>query len=360
MRRNGYLIGLLVLLFLLSPVYAADKIFTVVIDPGHGGKDPGAVGSRASEKTINLAVALKLGALITANHKDVNVIYTRKTDVFVDLMERAEIANRNKADLFISIHTNSAENKSSVQGTETFTLGLAETAMNLEVAKRENAAILMEDNYLQRYGGFDPNTTESYIIFEFLQNQYMEHSVIFASEIQKAFATSKRVNRGVSQSGFLVLKYTSMPSAYVELGFISNKDEEKYLRSAEGQNQLARSIYNAFKSYLNKFGAKQTASTSGSTSTPAVQPTTSISTNNNNSAGQIVYKVQILSTDKQLPANSPSLKGYKADWYKDGNLYKYTYGESTELKTIQQIQKQVSKDFKDAFIIRMRDGKRLN
>jgi len=348
MKKNGRLISILFFLFLLIPGFAADPVFTVVIDAGHGGKDPGAVGSIVREKVINLAVAQKLGALISSNHKDVNVIYTRRTDVFLDLSERAEIANRNKADLFISIHTNSLDNRrSNVRGAETYTLGLAKTEENLEVAIRENAVILEEDNYLQRYGGFDPNSTESYIMFEFMQNMNMEHSVALASDIQKAFTSAKRVNRGVRQAGFMVLWLTSMPGVLVELGFISNKDEEKYLNSAEGQNQFARSIYTAFKKYKEQYGPKP-GITASNTNTAV------------SSVGTIVYKVQILSTDKQLPANSPSLKGYKADWYREGNLYKYTYGESTDLATIQSIQQQITKDFRDAFVIKTRDGKRVN
>ena len=358
MIKNVWLIGVLAFFFLTTPVHATEKVFIVVIDPGHGGKDPGAVGSKASEKTINLAVATKLGALIKANHPDVKVIYTRETDKFVELEERADIANRNKADLFISIHTNSVKNKSAVKGAETYTLGLAETAENLEVAMMENAVILMEDNYLQRYGGFDPHSTESYIIFEFLQNKNMEQSVVLASEIQKAFTASKRVNRGVRQAGLIVLKLTGMPSVLVELGFLSNKDEEQYLLSTAGQNQFANSIYTAFKKFKANHTPKQEIATTKTT--PPAPQTSPISSTTNNKEGKIVYKVQILATDKQLPANAPSLKGYKADWYKDGNLYKYTYGESSDLQAIQTMRKNISKDFKDAFIIRMKDGKRLN
>ena len=367
MIKNGWLIGVVSFLFLMTSVHAQEKTFTVVIDPGHGGKHPGAKGSLVNEKTITLAVALKLGQLINANHKDVNVIYTRKTDVSVDLSERADIANRNKADLFISIHANAPKNRSqvNVQGAETFTLGLAETEENFEVAVMENSVILMEDNYLQRYGGFDPNSSESYIMFEFVQNKNMEQSVEFASEVQKAFAAAKRVNRGVKQAGFLVLRAISMPGVLIELGFMTNKQEEQYMRSTEGQNQLAKSIYTAFKKYkeANTHKPGVTASTTSPiSSTSPISPissTSPASPTTNSTEGKIVYKVQILTSDKQLPANSPFLKGYKAEWYKDGSLYKYTYGESTDLKTIQTIQKEVSKDFKDAFIIRMKDGRRL-
>ena len=162
----------------------------------------------------------------------------------MELSERANIANRNKADLFISIHTNSLKKKNaSVKGAETYTLGLAKTQENLEVAMLENSVILLEENYRQRYEGFDPNSSESYIIFEFMQNKHMEQSVSFASEIQKEFVAARRVNRGVRQAGFLVLKATSMPSVLIELGFISNHEEERYMRSTEGQNRLARAIY---------------------------------------------------------------------------------------------------------------------
>jgi N-acetylmuramoyl-L-alanine amidase len=209
-------------------LYAQEKAFTVVIDAGHGGHDAGAMGSIINEKEINLAVALKLGNLISENLNDVKVVFTRKTDRFIELDERANIANRNKANLFISIHTNSLEikNKSSrlVSGTETFTLGLARTEENLEVAKRENSVILLEEDYQQKYEGFDPNSTESYIIFELMQNKYMEQSVSFASEIQKVFKSAKRSDRGVKQAGLLVLRKASMPSVLVELGFISNTD----------------------------------------------------------------------------------------------------------------------------------------
>jgi len=359
MRKYGFFCGVFVFLCLLTPLQAADNAFTVVIDAGHGGKDPGAKGSLGSEKAINLAVALKLGALIAANHKDVKVVYTRKTDVFVGLMERAEIANRHKADLFISIHTNSVPNKrknKNVRGSETYTLGLANSEENLEVAIRENAVILEEDNYLQRYGGFDPNSAESYIIFELMQNSNMEQSVVLASSIQKSFGASKRVNRGVNQAGFLVLKLTSMPGVLVELGFISNKEEEQYMRTAAGQNQLAKSIYTAFKNYKDRYGTNRTVTASKVKYTPVAASAATYANTN----GQVVYKVQILTSDKQLPKNASSFKGYKVDWYKDGHLYKYTYGETTDQQSIQHIHKQVAKDFKDAFIIRMKDGKRLN
>ena len=226
------------------------QAYTLVIDAGHGGKDPGAIGRKSKEKNINLAVALAFGKLVEQNCPDVKVIYTRKTDVFVELDERANIANRNKADLFVSIHVNSTAAKSGPQGTETYTLGMHRAADNLEVAKRENSVITLESNYEQKYEGFDPKSSESYIIFELMQDKNMEQSVNFAKLVQQQFkSTAGRVNKGVYQAGFLVLRATSMPSALIELGYINNVSEEAYLMSAAGQSAMAKSIYNAFKAY---------------------------------------------------------------------------------------------------------------
>ena len=221
--------------------------YTLVIDAGHGGKDPGAQSKTGKEKDINLAVALAFGKLVEQNCKDVKVVYTRKTDVFVELDERANIANRAKADLFISIHTNSTAAKVGPQGTETYTLGMHRAADNLAVAKRENSVITLEKGYEQKYEGFDPNSSESYIIFELMQDKNMESSVKLAGLIQKQFRNSaKRVDKGVHQAGFLVLRATSMPSVLIELGYINNPAEAAYLTSKAGVNALAKSIYNAF------------------------------------------------------------------------------------------------------------------
>ena len=226
------------------------QAYTLVIDAGHGGKDPGAIGRKSKEKNINLAVALAFGKLVEQNCPDVKVVYTRKTDVFVELDERANIANRNKADLFVSIHVNSTAAKNGPQGTETYTLGMHRAADNLEVAKRENSVITLESNYEQKYEGFDPKSSESYIIFELMQDKNMEQSVNFAKLVQQQFkSTAGRVNKGVYQAGFLVLRATSMPSALIELGYINNANEETYLCSVAGQSALAKSIYNAFKAY---------------------------------------------------------------------------------------------------------------
>jgi N-acetylmuramoyl-L-alanine amidase len=257
-----YFILLFALFYCASDIQAKDK-FVLVIDAGHGGKDPGAQRFQIDEKDINLSVARKLGDLIESNHNDIRVIYTRKSDRFIELDERANIANRAKADLFISIHTNAVERGSYVTGTETFTLGLARTDENLQVAMRENSAILLEDNYLQKYEGFDPNSSESYIIFEFMQNKHMEQSVDLASKIQKSFTSVNRVDRGVRQAGLLVLRKTSMPSVLVELGFISNKEEARFMNSDNGQDKLAQSLYSAFVKYKREFDRKQGALSNG-------------------------------------------------------------------------------------------------
>lgn len=359
---------------------ASEKSFTIVIDAGHGGKDPGARGTNVNEKTINLSVALKLGKLIENNAPDVRVIYTRTTDRFIELDERANIANRNKADLFMSIHTNAVRRGSSVQGTETYTLGLARSQENLEVAMSENAAILLEDNYQQRYEGFDPNSSESYIIFEFMQNRHMDQSINLASEIQKSFTAQGRVDRGVRQAGFLVLRKTSMPSVLVELGYISNRQEERFMRSSAGQDKLARALYEAFAKYKREYDRRKGNGTSVAASvTPFVEHSEGktpppgseadillkkkdalADKDTESQKGAVVYKVQILTSDKKLPAGSRQFKGYHpVDYYKEKGLYKYTYGETTDFDSIRKIRRKVAKDFKDAFIVAFKDGKKV-
>lgn len=227
--------------------------FTLVIDAGHGGNDAGAIGAITKEKIINLNVALAFGRLVERNCSDVKVIYTRKTDVFIPLHTRADIANRNKADLFISIHTNALPKGRISRGMETYTLGMHRAADNLEVAKRENEVILYEKDYKQRYQGFDPNSSESYIMFEFIQDHNMAQSVDLAKFVQKrTCATAGRIDKGVKQAGFLVLRETSMPSCLIELGFISTPDEERFLNTTNGVNQMAQGIYQAFLDYKKK------------------------------------------------------------------------------------------------------------
>ena len=353
-----------VLLSLLN--IQAQQLFTVVIDPGHGGKDPGCVGAVAYEKTINLAVALQLGNLIEQNHADVKVIYTRKTDIFIPLDERANIANRNKAELFISIHVNSVR-RGNASGAETYTLGLANSEENLEVAMRENAVILMEDDYLRKYEGFDPSSTESYIIFELMQSRHLEQSILFASEIQKSFVNADRRNRGVRQAGFLVLRKTGMPSILTELGFISNRTEERYMASKEGQKELAQSIYQAFSNYKKDYDRKIGIMADMPVETTVIVNPVPAITNNDvkintppDNSEVIIYKVQILTSDRKLPEKDRRLKGYdEISYYVENGIYKYTYGSTSDYSKIMTMHRKAAKDFKGAFIIRTKNGKRI-
>lgn len=357
---------------------APQKSFTVVIDAGHGGHDPGAIGKRGKEKNINLNVALKLGKLIKSNHSDTKVVYTRSSDLFVPLHRRAEIANNAKADLFISIHTNSVASRSSkVSGTETYTLGLHRTQDNLEVAKKENAVILIEDDYKTQYAGFNPNSSESYIIFEFLQDKNMAQSVNFAQLIQQQFRhKARRIDKGVHQAGFLVLRETSMPSVLIELGYITNPNEEAYLLSENGSGMLAQSIYQAFVNYKEN---KRPSSTGGLVqtvegktettevsqpveTTPAASPEKTAKPSLPSDADKPIFKIQILTSDKALPSQSKQFKGLTpVNRYKEQGIYKYTYGESTDYNKILRLKRnKVDAKFKDAFIIAFKNGEKMN
>ena len=252
--KNRIILLLWITIGFAAIVSAANKKFTLVIDAGHGGHDAGAKGAFSMEKNINLNVALAFGRYVESNCPDVKVIYTRKKDVFIPLHTRADIANRNKADLFISIHTNAVPRGKTVKGLETYTLGMHRAGTNLEVAKRENSVILIEKDYKQRYEGFDPNSSESYIMFEFMQDKNMAQSVELARFVQKRVcASANRQNKGVKQAGFLVLRETSMPSCLIELGFITTRDEEEYLNSSNGIDRLGYGIYQAFLDYKRKY-----------------------------------------------------------------------------------------------------------
>jgi N-acetylmuramoyl-L-alanine amidase len=266
------------------------------------------------------------------------VIYTRKTDTLIPLFKRAEIANKNKADLFISIHVNANES-SRVRGTETYVMGLHKSKSNLEVAKQENAAILYEEDYSKTYQGFDPNSAESYIIFSLMQNAYLEQSLDFASYIQKNFDQNTHLkNRGVKQAGFLVLYKTSMPRVLVEAGFLSNPDEEKYLNSEKGQKQLASSIYEAFKEYKQKLESESVMLTNGEDS---------IATQDS-----VVFKVQVAAASDPIPLDSDYFKGYEeVQEHNISKQYKYTIGSTTNYNRIQQLKEKIKKDFPGAFIV---------
>lgn len=397
MRRHRYYIlyTFICLWLLSSPLCISNswaKDFVVVIDAGHGGHDPGAVGKISKEKNINLNVALKLGNMIKKNCDDVKVIFTRTKDVFIPLNRRAEIANNAKADLFISIHTNALANNRTAKGASTWTLGLAKSDANLAVAQRENSVILYESDYKTRYAGFNPNSAESYIIFEFMQDKYMEQSVHLASLIQKQFRhTCKRVDRGVHQAGFLVLKASAMPSILVELGFISTPEEERYLNSEEGTSTLAKGIYRAFLTYKKEHEMRLTGVSHTiipddeemsknelvTTQPPKEKPDSvpdqtelvaqakpqqrPITVESATNSGEITFKIQILTSSSPLTKNDKRLKGLKdVDYYKEKGLYKYTYGASTDYNKVLKSKRTITDKFKDAFIIAFRDGEKMN
>ena len=415
--KRIYILPIFVLLAIMAHAAKA-KTFTLVIDAGHGGHDAGAIGAITKEKTINLNVALAFGRLVEQNCKDVKVIYTRKTDVFVPLHTRADIANKAKADLFISIHTNALPKKRISRGIETYTLGMHRAVDNLDVAKRENSVILIEKDYKQRYQGFDPNSSESYIMFEFIQDHNMAQSVELAKLVQKrTCATAGRQNKGVKQAGFLVLRETSMPSCLIELGFISTPDEEQFLHSENGVEKLGRGIYQAFVDYYQTTQSKVrpkgkmareladiregrvSAAENEQPKAEKVQPKMEepepaediinvdtvvpiVAAQESVKKDVIVkksepvknpepvmtepsdapvFKLQVLASSTKLKPTDPQLKGQKqADYYQEGGLYKYTLGNSTDYQQIYQLRKAQLQNFPQAFIIAFKNGKKMN
>ena len=380
MHKKLFFVTMLLFGILIAATGAGKKTFTLVIDPGHGGHDSGAVGAMSKEKNINLNVALAFGRLVETNCPDVNVIYTRKTDVFIPLGERANIANRNKADLFISVHTNALPKGRVARGFEVYTLGMHRAADNLAVAKRENSVISLEKDYRQRYQGFDPNSSESYIMFEFIQDRNMSKSVELAKYIQKeACLSAGRNNKGVHQAGFLVLRATSMPSCLIELGFITTPDEERFLNSQDGISRLARGIYNAFAKYKNKHYTSSVVPYVKEESLPepdremmAEQTVEPKPADNDvpvaeempvkeDIAGMPVFKVQILISKKPLNADNSLFKGITGvESYVEDNYVKYTYGASTDLNKILRVRQHLLEKFPQAFVIAFKDGKKMD
>lgn len=355
------------ILFCLSsvPLWSqSSPIKVVVIDAGHGGHDPGAVGkSKTFEKDINLKLALKLGKLIQDNHKDIKVIYTRDKDVFVELRRRTEIANENHADLFISIHCNSAPNSTSY-GTETFVMSSDNSTANLAVAQKENSAILLESNYETNYGGFDPNSVDAYIIFSLLQNKYLDQSTKFASKIQYQFRENVKLSdRGVKQAGFLVLWRTTMPSVLVEAGFLSNPKEEAFLGSEKGQNEIANAIYNAFNQLIKEkkgLMVEPAISISSDTSLPESQE--EIKTPEIKTIDGVVFRVQISCLAENKRLNDPVFKGIQPIFmWKNGNYYCYAAGEETNYEEAKALLERIkSQGFPDAFLIAFKNGEKIS
>lgn len=385
-------------------VRGADRKFVLVIDAGHGGRDAGALGKYSKEKNINLNVALAFGKYVERNNPDVKVVYTRKTDVFVPLYERAEIANRNKADLFISIHTNALERGRIARGFETYTLGDGRsnaTKTNLEVAKRENSVILLEENYEQHYVGYDPNSPESNIMFEFVQDRNLTKSIEFAKMLQKNVCrAASRPDKGVHQSNLAVLRLTSMPACLVELGFITTADEETLLNDRNRLDQMAVGIYNAFVEYKNKnyngISVPYRTDSPMLPETPAQEPANTSETQEDASArqqpeqrtvaettpqqqeqqtvapqpepqpaasadGRPVFKIQILVSSLNLKDGDAHLKGLTGcERYEENGMQKYTYGASENYNEIYRLRKQILDKFPEAFIIAFKDGRKTD
>lgn len=385
-------------------VRGADRKFVLVIDAGHGGRDAGALGKYSKEKNINLNVALAFGKYVERNNPDVKVVYTRKTDVFVPLYERAEIANRNKADLFISIHTNALERGRIARGFETYTLGDGRsnaTKTNLEVAKRENSVILLEENYEQHYVGYDPNSPESNIMFEFVQDRNLTKSIEFAKMLQKNVCrAASRPDKGVHQSNLAVLRLTSMPACLVELGFITTADEEALLNDRNRLDQMAVGIYNAFVEYKNKnyngISVPYRTDSPMLPETPAQEPANTAETQDDASArqqpeqrtvaettpqqheqqtsapqpepqpaasadGRPVFKIQILVSSLNLKDGDAHLKGLTGcERYEENGMQKYTYGASENYNEIYRLRKQILDKFPEAFIIAFKDGRKTD
>ncbi len=387
------LLLMIVILLIISPLYGKRKenkgLGTVVIDAGHGGKDPGAMVGKACEKDIVLAIALKLGNLIKERIPGIKVIYTRSTDNFVPLFERSVIANKNNADLFISIHANFCASPT-IKGTETYVLGLHRTEDNLNVAKKENSVILMEKDYSTRYEGFNPNLSESYIMFELIQDTNIDQSVEFAGILQDSFRKhAQRANRDVRQAGFLVLRETAMPSVLIETGYLSNKSEANYLMSEVGRKTLALSIFNSFKAYKAKFESRlnlkftenlPTEVNDEPSATPVPQQTAEIKKIDtvvqlnvkvskdrhpvvkeirkpSPDADQVTFAIQISAYPKKLPLNSRLFKGIKnvSEFTIEG-YHKYY---CLETKSFAEAKKSLAATrllIPDAFIIAFKNG----
>ena len=393
-----------VLWMLAMTSFAANRNFTLVIDAGHGGHDAGARGAISMEKNINLSVALQFGKYVERYMPEVRVIYTRKTDKFVSLKERANIANRANADLFISVHTNALPAGKIARGFETYTLGMHRAKDNLDVAMRENSVISMEKDYKQAYQGFDPKSSESYIIFEFIQGKNMERSVELARMIQrKVCDNANRPDKGVHQAGFLVLRETSMPSCLIELGFITTPDEERILNNSDRVNDIAKSIYDGFAQYRNKYDKRVTVpyrplqsgdveelkeqesqtqdeplkraevqKRSEPQKNTGVQKRTEpqkkaevqkrvVAQKKPEPKDAPVFKLQIFVSDRILRKGDAHFKG-ETDYesFREGNLVKYTMGASSNYNEIYRLRKSLQEKFPEAFIIAFKNGQKYD
>lgn len=332
-------------------------IHTIVIDAGHGGRDPGAVGKNSKEKDLALAIALKTGSYIEENIPDVKVLYTRKKDVFPTLMERAELANKAEADLFISIHVN-ALSRPSTYGTLTLVLGQHRSDENLDVAMRENSVILLEDDYETRYEGFDPKSTESYIMFSLMQKTYFKQSIEFGDFVQDQFRErAGRKDLGVREQGLLVLAQTSMPGVLVETGFITNPEEEKFLMSKYGQEIIASAIYRGFKEYKEEIDRRSKLSVVIPEDSPEPD-NQALDEQNLIVPDQVVFSVQVASSKKKIPPDPSSFKGHQGvRIITDGRWNKYLIGRDISYHDALEKCNTIKADYPDAFVVASKNDK---
>jgi len=397
-RKAALFLSLLLAVSAVS--LGADKRFTLVIDAGHGGHDPGAKGAFSCEKDINLNVALAFGGYVERNNPEVNVVYTRKTDVFVPLHKRADIANKSKADVFISIHTNALPQGRVARGLETYTMGMRRSDEKLSAAKRENAVITIEPDYKQHYEGYDPDSPESTIMFEFIHDKNMSKSVELARYVQNSVCSAaSRPDKGVKQDVFLVLRETSMPACLIELGFITTPDEERLLNDKSRIDDMGRGIYQAFVKFKNKYDKGFTvpyeAQPERRAELPSVVPqgddgartsrerpkrlTKNVQKRPDDAprhaadtiklpplterkgGSRPVFKVQILASAKPVAKKSPLLKGLEGiESYDEPPYVKYTYGASEDYNEILRLRKTILDKFPEAFVIAFKDGKKMN
>ncbi len=383
--KRSILIMLLLSLYCSTAALAQSgsdyKFKTIVLDAGHGGHDTGCRGAIDNEKNVTLDIVLKLGALIKKTYPGVKVIYTRQTDTFIELYERANIANRAKADLFVSVHCN-ASKSTSAYGTETWLMGLHKSDGNLEVSKRENDVIMLEDNYQENYDGFDPNSPEGYIILSMNQNAHIDQSINLASKVEEEFVKDGRQTRGVKQAGFLVLWRTTMPAILIETGFLTNREEERYLVSEKGKNEVASSILQAvalFKAEVENdysqlaFVEEQitNAATDAKTGTPPDIPHVTNSHSEVAAADSnlkvsatpsVIYKIQITASEKAIALNDPRFGGTKdiTNDKSEKGVNRYVVGNYSDLQETQhRLASLRQKGFKDAFIVAYKEGKRI-
>lgn len=362
MKHALIFVFLIAFLFNYQTVFAQKKEFTVVLDAGHGGKDPGKVGyNHAKEKDIALKIVLQVGEILQ-NEKNIRVVYTRKTDVFVDLWERGRIANKADADLFVSIHCNA--HNSQAAGAETWVLGTHVNRQNFEVAKAENSVILMEDNYEMKYKGFDPNSPDSVIGLTLMQEEYLDKSIQLASIIQDGFTNNlNRIDRGVKQAGFVVLHQTYMPSVLIETGFLTNAEEGTYLNSDIGQDIFSKSIASDILKYIQQLSLNTVQSTNvaKNENIPASKTNTPISKNTSNNFSKIEFRVQIASGANKIETKPYNFKGLtNVERVRVDGSYKYYLGSTSDYAEIQKIHELAkSKGYTSAFIVAFENGKKI-